>query len=97
MINLPSDKNQRAWYLKAKVKVLYIDSYQMDYEAVIPEPEVEPQFLESPEFVGGFPGGSEGKESSCKAGDLGSVPGWGRFPGEEKGNPLQYSFFFLIN
>ena len=34
MINLPSDKNQRAWYLKAKVKVLYIESYQMDYEAV---------------------------------------------------------------
>ena len=33
----------------------------------------------------GFPGGSAGKESSCNAGDLGSVPGLGRFPREGKG------------
>ena len=33
----------------------------------------------------GFPGGS------CNAGDTGLTPGWGRFPGEESGNPLQYS------
>ena len=39
----------------------------------------------------GFPGGSAGKESSCNAGDLGSIPGLGRSPGEEKGYPLQYS------
>ena len=39
----------------------------------------------------GFPGGSDGKESTCNAGDLGLIPGWGRFPGEGKGNPLQYS------
>ena len=38
-----------------------------------------------------FPGGSDGEESACNAGDLGSVPGWGRYPGEENGNPLQYS------
>ena len=30
----------------------------------------------------GFPGGSEGKESACNAGDLGSSPGWGRSPGD---------------
>ena len=36
-------------------------------------------------------GGSDGKESACNAGDLGSIPGSGRFPGEGKGNPLQYS------
>ena len=35
--------------------------------------------------------GSEGKTSACNAGDLGSIPGWGRSPGEENGNPLQYS------
>ena len=35
---------------------------------------------------------SVGKESACKAGDLGSIPGSGRSPGEENGNPLQYSF-----
>ena len=39
----------------------------------------------------GFPGGSAGKESACNAGDLGSVPGLGRSPGEGKGYPLQYS------
>ena len=36
-----------------------------------------------------FPGGSEGKASARNAGDLGSIPGSGRSPGE--GNPLQYS------
>ena len=41
--------------------------------------------------VWGFPGGSDGKESACNAGDLGSIPGLGRSPGEENGNPLQYS------
>ena len=33
---------------------------------------------------------SVGKESPCSAGDLGSIPGLGRSPGEENGNPLQY-------
>ena len=37
------------------------------------------------------PGGSDGKESACIAGDPGSMPGSGRFPGEGKGYPLQYS------
>ena len=40
--------------------------------------------------VGGFPGGSDGKESACKAGDPSSVPGLGRSPGEGHGNQ-QYS------
>ena len=39
----------------------------------------------------GFPIGSAGKESSCNAGDLGSIPGLGRSPGEENGYPFQYS------
>ena len=38
-----------------------------------------------------FPGGSDGKESSCNAGDLGSIFGSGRSPGEGTGYPLQYS------
>ena len=38
-----------------------------------------------------FPGSSDGKASACNAGDLGSIPGSGRSPGEENGNPLQYS------
>ena len=39
----------------------------------------------------GFPFGSANKESDCNVGDLGSIPGLGRFPGGESGNPLQYS------
>ena len=39
----------------------------------------------------GFPGGSEGKESACNAGDVGSIPGLGRSPGEGKSYPLKYS------
>ena len=38
----------------------------------------------------GFPGGSTGKESTCSVGDLGSIPGLRRSPGERKGYPLQY-------
>jgi len=38
-----------------------------------------------------FFGGSDGKESACNAGELGSIAGLGRFPGGGLGNPLQYS------
>ena len=46
--------------------------------------------LLTPVFLG-FPGGSAGKEAACNAGDLGSIPGWGRSPGGGKGDPLPYS------
>ena len=39
----------------------------------------------------GAPGGSDSQESTCNVGDLGSIPGLGRSPGEGHGNPLQYS------
>ena len=39
----------------------------------------------------GFPAGSDGKESACNMGDLGSIPGLGRSAGEGNGYPLQYS------
>ena len=39
----------------------------------------------------GFPGGSDGGESAFRAGELGSIPGWGRSPGEGDGYSLQYS------
>ena len=39
----------------------------------------------------GFPGGSDGKESTCNAGDLSSIPVLGKSPGEGNGFPLQYS------
>ena len=38
----------------------------------------------------GFPGGSDGKDSVYNAGDVGSIPGPGRFPGEGKGYPLAW-------
>ena len=41
--------------------------------------------------VRGFPAGSAGKESTCNAADLGSIPGLGRSTGEENGYPLHYS------
>ena len=46
-------------------------------------------FTES--IIIGFPGSSDGKKSACNAGDLGLMPGSGRFPEEGNGNPLQYS------
>ena len=47
--------------------------------------------LPIPVFLG-FPGSSDGKESNCNAGDLGSIPGLGKSPGGGYGNPLQYSW-----
>ena len=46
--------------------------------------------------VMGFPGGSDGKESVCNAGDPGSIPGLGRSPGEGHSNPLQYSCLEML-
>ena len=46
--------------------------------------------LPTPVFLG-FPCGLAGKESTCKVGGLGSIPGLGRSPGEGKGYPLQSS------
>ena len=39
----------------------------------------------------GFPGGSDGKDSACSAGDPGLIPGWGRSPGGGNGYSLHYS------
>ena len=46
--------------------------------------------LRTPVFLG-FPGGSVGKESACNVGDLGSIPGLGRSPGEGNSYLLQHS------
>ena len=43
-----------------------------------------------------FPCGSAGKEPACNVGDLGSISGLGRFPGEGKGYPHQYSWASLV-
>ena len=54
------------------------------------EDSLERERLTTPVFSG-FPCGSAGKESICNAGDLGLIPGLGRYPGEGNGYPLQYS------
>ena len=46
--------------------------------------------------IWGFPGGSAGKESTCKAGDPGEIPGLGKSPGEGIGYPFQYSWGSLV-
>jgi hypothetical protein len=48
------------------------------------------EWLPSAVFLG-FPGGSDGQEFACNAGDSGSIPGSGRSPGEGNGYTLQYS------
>ena len=53
-------------------------------------PNISKTSVLSPVFLG-FPGGSAGKESTCNARDLSSIPGLGRCPGEGNGYPLQYS------
>ena len=45
----------------------------------------------SSHFKKRFPGGSDDKAFACSVGDLGSIPGLGRSPGEGNGSPLQYS------
>ena len=58
---------------------------------------VSPPSLKTSNWIGAsregrhFPGSSAAKASACNTGDLGSIPGLGRSPGEGNGNPLQYS------
>jgi len=57
-----------------------------------PSPQVLlPKEISPVSLLVGFPCGSAGKQSACNAGDLGSIAGLGRSPGEGKGYPLQYS------
>ena len=51
--------------------------------------------LPTPVFLG-FPRASAGKEYSCNAGDPGSIPGWGKYPGKWIGYPIQYSRVSLV-
>ena len=58
----------------------------------LPDPGVETMSSVTPALqVDSLPGNSAGKESTCNAGDLGSIPGLRRYPGEGNGYPLQYS------
>jgi len=52
---------------------------------------IKPLMIKYSTMLNCFPGGSDSKELPCNAGDLGSIPGSGRSPGEGNGYPLQYS------
>ena len=72
---------------------LWIFTGRTDAEApMLCPPDMKSWLSEKhPDAGKGFPCGSAGKESAHNVGDLGSIPGLGRPPGEGKGNPLQYS------
>ena len=62
-------------------------SYCTELNSVTPPPNLHDGAASK-----GFPRGLDGKESACNAGDLGSIPGLGRSPGEGNGYPFQYSY-----
>ena len=70
--------------------ILIISGKGQRFLGIGPLPTLWP-FRVSLRTVMGFPGGSTGKESTCNVGDLSSIPGLGRSPGEGNGYPLQYS------
>ena len=69
------------------VSANYTESFMWNESCIS---EIDPTWS-YPFHILGFPGGSAGKETACSAGDLGLIPGFGRFPGEGNGYPLQYS------
>ena len=79
------------WALESKrQRLIYLPVPETQEMQVQPLGREDP-LKQDPSILTGFPGGSDGKKSTCNAGDLGSVPGLGRCPGEWNGYPLQYS------
>ena len=72
-------------HLKLSLKHCFLDNLTCDMYGIS-------LALETNTLKLGFPGGSDSKEFTCNAGDLGSIPGSERSPGEGNGYPLQYSF-----
>ena len=72
---------------------LILDSHTVirNREAILYPVPPSGNILQNYSIILGFPCGSAGKESACSVGDLGSIPGLGRSPGEGKGCPFQYS------
>ena len=83
------------------IRQLYFSYFSIDFTGLVKRlvgmkherHQLQPPFMECLELHScngdeGFPGGSAGKESACNAGDIGSIPEWGRSPGEGNGNPL---------
>ena len=67
------------------------DTAEQAFQCEITKISFSGQKCVNPQLINDFPCDSADKESACKAGDLGLIPQWGRFLGERKGCPLQYS------
>ena len=82
----PKTCNAKSWNINALRKIWPQTRDNQTFQNVHPfeEKTLSIQFL-------GFSGGSDGKESVYNVEDLGSIPGWGRFPEKGNSNPLQYS------
>ena len=68
----------------------HLESRQHEQSCFLVSDKLYPEVVSCREYLLLF-GGSDGRESACSAGDLGSIPGSGRSPGGGDGNPLQYS------
>ena len=90
MIITPTSLQGRVLNNCSLIARLVKKSPEMRETGLLQEDPLGRDSLPSPVFLG-FPGGSAGKEPACNAGDVGSIPGLGRSPGEGKGYPLQYS------
>ena len=66
----------------------FVQGYTAQFDSWVGKIPWRRDRLPTPVFLG-FPGGSDGKESACSAGDLGLIPGSGRSPGGEHGSPLR--------
>ena len=94
-ILLATSLNRSTEAVSARDTSLFGDSHHNQSRLLFTAPEY-PSFIHDTferllHTIWGFPGGSDGKESACNAGDLGLISGVGRSTGEGNGNPLQYS------
>ena len=93
--NIAQDNNGYIWQTQASVVAQLVKKIHLQcrwpwFYSWIGKDPWRRDSLPIPVFMG-FLGGSDGKESICNVGDLGSIPGLGRSPGGGHGNPLQYS------
>ena len=70
------------------VSISWVNTYNVLRFGLVSNVDSDARLIE---FTSQLPGGSDGKASACNEGDLGSIPGSGRSPGEGNGNPLQHS------
>ena len=91
MTPLPAEYSQCIWFTKRQDQPpLYLTLLLTHWQCVVIPPYTD--IILNQLFVHrGLPWGLSSKESACNAGDMGSIPGSGRFPGEGNGNLLQYS------